>query len=63
MHKLLWAGALAGLALTRPLAAQRSAGPSFGITPYAGYMKFGNLVSGPLGTGRTSRSGRGSGCS
>src|SRR5882724_4724355 len=46
----LWAGALAGLALTTPLAAQHSAGPSFGITPYAGYMKFGNLVSGPLGT-------------
>jgi hypothetical protein len=50
MHKFLWAGALAGLALTTPLAAQRSAGPSFGITPYAGYMKFGNLVSGPFGT-------------
>ncbi len=50
MHKILLAGALAGLALTTPLAAQRSAGPSFGITPYAGYMKFGNLVSGPLGT-------------
>jgi opacity protein-like surface antigen len=50
MHKILWAGALAGLALTTPLAAQRSAGPSFGITPYAGYMKFGNLVSGPFGT-------------
>lgn len=50
MHKILWTGALAGLALTTPLAAQRSIGPSFGITPYAGYMKFGNLVSGPLGT-------------
>ena len=23
---------------------------SFGITPYAGYMRFGNLVDGPLGT-------------
>ena len=51
MYKLLVAGTLAGLALTTPLAAQRSGGPSFGITPYAGYMKFGNLVSGPLGTG------------
>jgi hypothetical protein len=50
MQKILWAGALAGLALTTPLAAQRSAGPSFGITPYAGYMRFGNLVSGPFGT-------------
>lgn len=50
LKHILWAGTLAGLALTSPLAAQRSAGPSFGITPYAGYMKFGNLVSGPLGT-------------
>jgi len=50
LKQILWAGAIAGLALTSPLAAQRSAGPSFGITPYAGYMKFGNLVSGPLGT-------------
>jgi hypothetical protein len=48
MFKLLLAGALAGLALTTPLAAQR-VGPSFGITPYAGYMKFGNIMSGPLG--------------
>jgi Outer membrane protein beta-barrel domain len=50
LKNTLWAGALAGLTLTAPLAAQRSAGPSFGITPYAGYIKFGNLVSGPLGT-------------
>ncbi len=50
LSRILWAGALAGLAVTTPLAAQRSAGPSFGITPYAGYMKFGNLISGPLGT-------------
>jgi opacity protein-like surface antigen len=48
LRKLLLAGTVAGLALTSPLAAQ--AGPSFGITPYAGYMKFGNLVSGPFGT-------------
>jgi len=50
LTRIFWAGALAGLALTTPLAAQRSASPSFGITPYAGYMKFGNLVSGPFGT-------------
>jgi hypothetical protein len=50
LTRILWAGALAGLAVTTPLAAQRPTGPSFGITPYAGYMKFGNLVSGPLGT-------------
>jgi len=47
---ILWAVAVAGLVLTTPLAAQRPAGLSFGLTPYAGYMKFGNLVSGPLGT-------------
>ena len=51
IRKLLIAGAVAGLALTTPLAAQRPSGPSFGITPYAGYIKFGNLISGPLGTG------------
>jgi opacity protein-like surface antigen len=50
IRKLLLAGAAAGLALTTPLAAQRSSGPSFGLTPYAGYMKFGNLFSGPFGT-------------
>ena len=57
-RKLLGAGALAGLVLTTPLSAQRAAGPTFGITPYAGYIKFGNLVSGPLGTSlRSSSSG------
>ena len=50
MYKLLLAGAIAGVALTTPLAAQRGAGPSFGLTPYAGYMKFGHLLSGPFGT-------------
>jgi hypothetical protein len=50
MYKLLIAGAVAGLALTTPLSAQGRAGPSFALTPYAGYMKFGNLVSGPFGT-------------
>ena len=50
MLRSLCAGAIAGLLLAAPLQAQ-SAGPgSFGITPYAGYMKFGNLVDGPLGT-------------
>jgi opacity protein-like surface antigen len=50
LRKLFLAGSFAGLALTTPLAAQHSSGPSFGLTPYAGYMKFGNLVSGPFGT-------------
>ena len=44
----LLAGTVAGLALTAPLAAQASG--SFGLTPYAGYMKFGSLVAGPFGT-------------
>ena len=43
---VLAAGALAGLALTSPLAAQSG----FQLTPYAGYMKFGNLASGPFNT-------------
>jgi outer membrane protein with beta-barrel domain len=47
---LLWTGTLAGLTLATPLAAQRSSGPAFAVTPYAGYMKFGSLVAGPLGT-------------
>ena len=47
MIRLLCAGAVAGLVLTAPLEAQSG---SFGITPYAGYMKFGNVVDGPLGT-------------
>jgi opacity protein-like surface antigen len=50
LKQTLLAGAIAGLILATPLAAQRSAGPTFGITPYAGYMRFGNLASGPLGT-------------
>jgi len=50
IRKLLLAGTVAGLALTTPLAAQGSSGASFGLTPYAGYIKFGSLVSGPLGT-------------
>ena len=49
---ILRAVAVAGLVLTTPLAAQRPAGPSFGLTPYAGYMKFGNLVSGPAPVGK-----------
>jgi hypothetical protein len=46
MIRLLCAGAVAGLVLATPLEAQSG----LGITPYAGYMKFGNLADGPLGT-------------
>jgi len=49
MFRSLTAGAMAGLLLAAapkaPLAAQ-----SLGITPYAGYMKFGSMMNGPLGT-------------
>jgi Outer membrane protein beta-barrel domain len=47
MIRMLCAGAVAGLLLATPLEAQSG---SFGITPYAGYMRFGNVVDGPLGT-------------
>jgi Outer membrane protein beta-barrel domain len=50
MLRTLCAGAIAGLLLAAPLHAQSSRPGSFGITPYAGYMRFGNLVKGPLGT-------------
>lgn len=50
MFRSLCAGTVAGLLLAAPLEAQSVRPGSFGITPYAGYMKFGNLVDGPLGT-------------
>jgi len=50
MLRLLSAGLVAGLLLAAPLEAQSGRPGSFSITPYAGYMKFGNLVDGPLGT-------------
>lgn len=46
LKHILAAGALAGLALATPLAAQSR----LELTPYAGYMKFGNLASGPFDT-------------
>ena len=50
MIRVLCAGAVAGLLLAAPLEAQSGRAGSFGITPYAGYMKFGSLTDGPLGT-------------
>ncbi|CAN5797929.1 hypothetical protein BH24GEM1_BH24GEM1_03740 [soil metagenome] len=50
MFRSLCAGTVAGLLLAATLEAQSVRPGSFGITPYAGYMKFGNLVDGPLGT-------------
>ena len=57
MLRSLCAGAFAGLLLAAPLQAQSGRPGSFGITPYAGYMKFGNLVDGPLGTSVRSAGG------
>ncbi len=50
MLRSLCAGAIAGLLLAAPLEAQSGRAGSFSITPFAGYMKFGNLVDAPLGT-------------
>jgi opacity protein-like surface antigen len=50
IKQVLLAGTMAGLCVAAPLHAQRAATGSFSITPYAGYMKFGNIASGPLGT-------------
>ena len=47
------AGALAGALLAAPAFAQRPApltGTAFELTPYAGYLVFGNFLQGPLGT-------------
>ncbi len=57
MIRSLGAIAATGLLLAAPLHAQNARSGSFGITPYAGYMKFGNLVNGPLGTGLRRASG------
>ncbi|MEO7985300.1 MAG: outer membrane beta-barrel protein [Gemmatimonadales bacterium] len=48
--EIAMAGITAGLCLTAPLEAQRATAGSIQITPYAGYMKFGNITNGPLGT-------------
>lgn len=65
--KLVVAGLLAALAVTAQSAeAQRRTGrrmppvaqvPGPSISPYAGYMMFGDIVDGPLGTSLTSSSG------
>lgn len=50
MSRMLCAGVIAGLWFAAPLQAQGGQSTGFGITPYAGYMKFGTIVNGPLGT-------------
>lgn len=49
-NRLFWAASLAALSLAAPLQAQqRSTEPRIQITPYAGYLKSGAIVSGPVG--------------
>jgi len=48
-YRLLWLASLAALASASPLHAQQAAPPKFQITPYAGYLKSGAIVSGPFG--------------
>ena len=52
--------AIAGLVAARPLAAQTAPlarGTAFELTPYAGYMIFGDYFKGPLGTSVTNAPG------
>jgi opacity protein-like surface antigen len=51
LKHFLLASAAASALFASPLAAQGRSAPTIGLTPYAGYMKFGNIISGPLGTG------------
>ena len=58
MKPTRFAGALAGLVLlATTLHAQSAKEPSVRLTPYAGYMSFGSLVSGPLGSRLTNGGG------
>lgn len=45
------------LATAAPLHAQQNTEPSIRLTPYVGYMGFGSLVSGPLGSELTNGTG------
>lgn len=62
-HAAAIAAVLGGAALLAPVAAEAQsvvtprAGQLFELSPYAGYMKFGKLVSGPLGTSITGAAG------
>ena len=50
-------GAAAALAAALPVQAQQVKQPSIRLTPYVGYMSFGSLVSGPLGSSLTNGGG------
>lgn len=57
---LFFSGLVAAALVALPAAAQAQAtsrGPGISITPYGGYMRFGSLVDGPLGTSLGSAGG------
>lgn len=56
MKRSLVLSALAAAVLAMPLAAQERTGPAVSLTPYVGYMMFGDFFEGPLGTGLTTKS-------
>ena len=58
MKLVRFAGVAAGMAIfAATLHAQQAREPSIALTPYVGYMAFGNLVSGPVGTSLTNGGG------
>ena len=60
MNRFSVRSSVAGLALVAsalPLAAQQAKPKVFDISPYAGYMMFGNLFEGPIGTSVSAGSG------
>ena len=60
MNRFVVRSSVAGLAMVAsaiPLAAQQAKPKVFDITPYAGYMMFGNLFDGPIGTSVSAGSG------
>jgi hypothetical protein len=58
MNSIHFLGTLAAVViLAAPAQAQQPSGKKVQLSPYAGYMSFGNLVSGPLGSGVSNGSG------
>lgn len=57
MKLVRFLGAISALATAVPLQAQQAREPAIRFTPYVGYMSFGSLVSGPLGTRLTNGGG------
>ena len=60
MNRFMVRSSVVGLAMVAsaiPLAAQQAKPKVFDISPYAGYMMFGNLFDGPIGTSVSAGSG------